>query len=79
MKKTFNYICTLAALLMAGAAFTACSSDDSIVEEQPVVNPSEPVYTLTINANEHRLIIVRTDTADWITPRGTSCQTYELI
>ena len=50
MKKTFNYICTLAALLMAGAAFTACSSDDSIVEEQPVVNPSEPVYTLTINA-----------------------------
>ena len=50
MKKTFKNIRTLAALLMAGAAFTACSSDDSIVEEQPVVNPSEPVYTLTINA-----------------------------
>ena len=44
---------SLAALLMAGAAFTACSSSDDIVEDnpQPVENPTEQkVYTMTIQA-----------------------------
>ena len=50
MKKTFKNIRTLAALLMAGAAFAACSSDDSIIENQQPANPSEQVYTLTLEA-----------------------------
>ena len=52
MKKTFNNFRTLAALLMAGAAFAACSSDDNIIENQQPANPSEQVYTLTINASK---------------------------
>lgn len=42
---------TLAALLMAGAAFTACSSDDNITGEQPGV-PSQQTYTMTIEASK---------------------------
>ena len=50
MKKFITDIRTLAALLMAGAAFTACSSsDDNIIDEQPV-NPAQKTYTLTVNA-----------------------------
>ncbi len=42
---------TLAALLMAGAAFTACSSSDDVIE-QPA-NQTEPqVYTLVIKASK---------------------------
>ena len=51
MKKTFSNIRTLAALLMAGAAFAACSSDENIIEQQPVDN-GEQVYTLTIEATK---------------------------
>ena len=52
MKKTFRNIRTLAALLMAGAAFAACSSsDDNAIEQQPA-NPGEQVYTLTVNATK---------------------------
>lgn len=52
MKKTFRNIRTLAALLMAGAAFAACSSsDDNVIEQQPA-NPGEQVYTLTVNATK---------------------------
>jgi len=51
MKKFMTDIKTLAALLMAGAAFTACSSDDSIIDEQPV-NPAKQTYTLTVNASK---------------------------
>ena len=49
MKKNIK---TLAALLMAGAAFTACSSsDDNIIEQTQ--NPTEPkVYTLVIKASK---------------------------
>ena len=51
MKKYFSNIFALAALLMAGAAFTACSSDDNSIE-QPA-NPTAPkTYTLTINASK---------------------------
>ena len=52
MKKFMTDIKTLAALLMAGAAFTACSSsDDNIIDEQPV-NPAQNTYTLTVNASK---------------------------
>ena len=51
MKKFITDIRTLAALLMAGAAFTACSSDDNIIEQPQ--NPTEPkVYTLVIKASK---------------------------
>ena len=52
MKKYFSNIRTLAALLMAGAAFAACSSDDSNIIEQPANPSGEKVYTLTINASK---------------------------
>ena len=51
MKKFMTDIRTLAALLIAGAAMTACSSDDSIIDEQPV-NPAQKTYTLTVNASK---------------------------
>ena len=47
MKKDIR---TLAALLMAGAAFTACSDKDEIIGEQPV-NPTTK-YTMTVNATK---------------------------
>ena len=51
MKKCFSNIRTLAVLLMAGAAFAACSSDDNSIE-QPA-NPTAPkTYTLTVNASK---------------------------
>ena len=49
MKKNLGNIFTLAALMMAGAAFTACSSSDEIILDQPAA-PGEQVYTLTISA-----------------------------
>jgi hypothetical protein len=52
MKKYFSNIRTLAALLMAGAAFAACSSsDDSINEPRPATPVGEQVYKLTIKAS----------------------------
>ena len=51
MKKYFCNIFALAALLMAGAAFTACSSDDNSIE-QPANPVGEKTYTLTINASK---------------------------
>ena len=52
MKKFMTDIKTMAALLIAGAAFTACSSsDDNIIDEQPV-NPAQKTYTLTVNASK---------------------------
>ena len=36
---------------MAGTAFTACSGDDNIVEEQPA-NPAQHTYTMTIEATK---------------------------
>ena len=46
MKKTICNIRTLAALLVAGAAFTACSNEDNYVEEAP------QYYTMTVNATK---------------------------
>ena len=51
MKKILS-IKTLAALLMAGAAFTACSSEDTIITEQPVVNPTQNTVTMTVKASK---------------------------
>ena len=50
MKKFVTYINSLAALLMAGAAFTACSDKDEIIGEQSV-NPVTK-YTMTVNASK---------------------------
>ena len=46
MKKTICNIRTLAALLVAGAAFTACSNEDNYVEEAP------QYYTMTVKATK---------------------------
>ena len=52
MKKYMKAFRTLAALLMAGVAFTACSSSDDSIIEQPV-QPTEPkTYTMTIKATK---------------------------
>ena len=51
MKKIITDTKTLAALLMAGAAFAACSGDDNIVKEQPA-NPAQHTYTMTIEATK---------------------------
>ena len=47
MKKNIR---TLAALLMAGAAMTACSDKDEIITEQPVTPVTK--YTMTVNATK---------------------------
>jgi hypothetical protein len=48
-KKMISNIKTLAALLMVGAAFTACSSDN-VMTEQP--GSTTKVYPLTVNASK---------------------------
>ena len=49
MKKFITDIKTLAALFIAGAAMTACSSDDNF--EQPE-NPAQNTYTMTVTASK---------------------------
>ncbi len=60
MKKIFSNITMLAALFVAGAAFTACSneSDDITTIEQPTVN-GQKVYTMTIQAGKSSDAITR--------------------
>ena len=67
--KEFKNFCLAAALLTAGAAFTACSSDDEILNEQPV-QPTEKVYTMTIQATKA--------TGDDATTRGLSLDGHTL-
>ena len=51
MKKTFANIRALAALLIASAAFTACSKEDgAMINEQPAATQTPQVYTLTLDA-----------------------------
>lgn len=50
MIKYITDIKTLAALLMAGAAMTACSDKDEIINEQPVTPATK--YTMTVNATK---------------------------
>ena len=47
MKKIISSTKMLAALLMAGAAFTACSNDDNIIDEQP---NGARTYKMTVDA-----------------------------
>ena len=71
MKKN---ILSMAALLIASAAvFTACSSDDNIIEEKPV-NPTEQVYTMTIQASKTTGDDVQTRGLYWNNP-----STYDEI
>ena len=67
--REFKNFC-LAALLIASATLTACSSsDDNIIEEQPV-QPREKVYTMTIQATKA--------TGDDATTRGLSLDGHTL-
>ena len=52
MKKILSNIYTLAALLMAGAAFTACSSSEDSINEQPADPTMPKTCTLTVNATK---------------------------
>ena len=54
MKKTLANIRILAALLIASAAFTACTSEDSAIIDnaQPAAQQAPQVYTLTIQAGK---------------------------
>ena len=58
MKRTKfkKYIISLAALLIAVAAMTACSSGDTIIDEpinEPIVKPEAPkTYTMTVQASK---------------------------
>ena len=52
MKNFMTNIKTLVALLIAGAAITACSSDDAAVEKQPEVPSTTGKYTLTVKASK---------------------------
>lgn len=53
MKKTFKNIRTLAALLIASAAFTACSNEDgAVIGEQPAQQQAPQVFTLTLQAGK---------------------------
>ena len=49
MKKIITDIKSLATLLMAGAAFAACSSEDNMIGGQPA---SQQTYTMTIEASK---------------------------
>ena len=49
MQKFITHIKSLATLLMAGAAFAACSSEDNIIGGQPA---SQQTYTMTIEASK---------------------------
>ena len=51
MKKFITDIKTLAALFIAGASFTACSSDDDF-EQQPVNPATQNTYTMTVTASK---------------------------
>ena len=51
MKKFLTDIRTMAALLMASATLAACSSEDNIIDEQPV-QPKGQVYTMTVSATK---------------------------
>ena len=69
--KTYHLI-TLAALLFAGAAFTACStsSDNEIIEPTPT-QPANGKYTLTVNASKVTDATTRALTLDGNTLNAT--------
>ena len=68
MKKTIMNIRTMAALLIASVAFTACSNEDgAVIGEQPAATQTPQVYTLTLQAAnatgaQHRALELDGDT-----------------
>ena len=52
--KNFSF----AALLIAGATLTACSSEDNIFDEQPV-NPTQKTVTMTVQASKDEVACTR--------------------
>lgn len=52
MKAIFPICRTLAVLLMAGTAFTACSSDEDILGEQQETQAEKQIYTMTVQATK---------------------------
>lgn len=59
MKKSFIY--SMAALLVAGAAFTACSSSENDIENGQPEQPEAKKYTLTVEAGK----------GEYVAPAGT--------
>lgn len=73
---------TLAALLMAGAACTACSSDDNITGEKPTAN-SQYTYSMTVSAlkggdTATRALSLEGKTLDGTWSKGEKVTAYNL-
>ena len=53
-KKIMTYFRTMSVAFLASATLAACSSsDDSIIDEQPIVTPTAPtIYTMTVQASK---------------------------
>ena len=53
MKKYMKAFRTLTVLIIALAALTACSSDNEVLNDQPIVNPTAPkTYTMIVQATK---------------------------
>ena len=91
MKKTIMNIRTMAALLIASAAFTACSNEDgAVIGEQPAAMQTPQVYTLTLQAAnatgaQHRALaldgtklVAKWAAGDELTVRNIN-SSYELL
>ena len=77
MKKILSNIYTLAALCMMGAAtFTACSSDDAVVEQAPE-QPADKTYTLTVQASKEMGTRMLTPGTDEVTGKPTINATWK--
>ncbi len=75
--KIQSTIKTLAALFVAGAALTACSSEDNIAGEQPV-NPARQTFTMTVNATKGSNAQTRALTLDGIILNATWATTENV-
>ena len=52
MKKISNYFRVFAVLLMAGAAFSACSSDNDEIDKQIEEKAETGEWTMTVQVNK---------------------------
>lgn len=52
MKRKKHHVISLAALLMSGVAFAACSSSSDDITEPASAQPANGKYTLTVNASK---------------------------
>lgn len=77
MKKMISNMKTMAALLMAGAAFTACSSSDDNFE-QPVKPTEQQVYTLVIQASKGSDAMTRALNGDY-TYTWDGTETFDVV